>query len=108
VKLTPDTLNLQSKGKWITCHIRLGGDYNVADVNSYSVFLEDEIGAERIWVEEQDQVLITKFSREDLCQMLAELGELGDVELTVSGQLLDGTRFEGTDSIKVIDKGRKK
>ncbi len=108
IDIKPETLNLKSKGKWISCDIWLPEGYDVADVNSYSVFLEDEIGAEWIWLDEEEQVVMTKFSREDLCQMLAALGELGDVELTVSGELIDGTRFEGTDIIRVIDKGKKK
>ncbi|MBA7477678.1 hypothetical protein ES707_13092 [subsurface metagenome] len=32
--------------------------------------------------------------------------EPGEVELTVTGYLMDGTYFEGTDTIRVIDKGR--
>jgi hypothetical protein len=48
IKLMPDTLNLQSEGKWITCRIWLPEEYDVADVNSYSVLLEDEIPAD--WI----------------------------------------------------------
>jgi len=109
IDINPDTVNLKSKGKWITCHIWLPEGYDVADVNSYGVVLafgEEEVGAEWIWFNEQQQVVMTKFSRRDVCQMLAEHDELGQVELTVSGQLSDGTRFKGTDTIKVIDKGR--
>ena len=42
-------------------------------------------------------------SRSEIGGML----EPGEVELAVSGQLLDGTYFEGKDTVKVIDKGRK-
>jgi hypothetical protein len=108
VEITPHTLNLKSKGKWITCYIWLPEDYNVADVNSYSVLLEDEIGVEWIWFEEQEQVLMAKFSRSALQEILADLETPIQVELLVTGELIDGTIFEGTDTIKVINKGRKK
>ena len=108
IDINPDTLNLKSKGKWISCHIWLPEEHDVADVNAYSVFLEDEIGAEWIWADEQEQVLMAKFSRAALQEMLAELETPTQVELLVTGELVDGTRFEGTDVIKVIDKGKKK
>ena len=108
IDIKPNTINLQSKGKWISCDIRLGEEYDVADVNSYSVFLEDEIQAEWIWADEQEQVLMAKFSRSALQEMLAELETPIQVELLVTGELIDGTIFEGTDTIKVIDKGNKK
>ena len=109
IDIDPDTLNLKSKGKWITCYIWLPEEYDVADVNSYSVFLkfgEVEIEAEWIWFDEEEQVVMAKFNRLYVQEMLVDLGELGEVELTVTGELIDGTKFEGTDTIRVIDKGR--
>jgi hypothetical protein len=104
VDIKPELLNLASKGKWINCHIRLPEDCNVVDVNSASVFLEDEIPAQWIWFNETQNVVMTKFARSELVVLL----EPGNVELTVSGFLNDGRYFIGTDTIKVIDKGRRK
>ncbi|MHC4083886.1 MAG: hypothetical protein ACYSWZ_02965 [Planctomycetota bacterium] len=105
IEINPKTLNLQSKGKWITCHIWLPDGYNVTDVDSHSVFLEGEVEAERIWLQENQQCVLARFTRSDVCQMLVELGHSGEVELTVECYLTDGTRFEGTDTINVINKG---
>lgn len=104
IDMHPNTLNLASRGKWINCEIWLPEDYNVADVNSHTVFLEDEVQAEWIWFNEKQSVVMAKFNRAALRQIL----QPGEVELTVTGYLIDGTYFEGTDTIKVIDQGRKK
>jgi hypothetical protein len=104
IDIQPDTLNLSSKGKWLTCHIYLPEDYNVADVNSETVFLDDEIPADWVWFEEEEQVAMAKFRRSEV----KEIVEPGVVELTVNGYLVDGSYFEGTDIIKVMDKGGRK
>ncbi|MHC4070054.1 MAG: hypothetical protein ACYSR8_10870 [Planctomycetota bacterium] len=104
IDIQPKTLNLRSKGKWISCEIRLGEDYNVADIDPYSVFLEDEIQAEWLWFNEQQQVAMAKFSRSALQELLTDLETPTTVELLVSGELNDGTIFEGTDTIKLIKK----
>jgi hypothetical protein len=104
VDIEPKTLNLRSRGKWMSCQIWLPEGYDVADIDLYSVFLEDEIQAERTWFNEQKQVALARFRRWELNQILAEMGAQGQVELTVNGQLADGTVFEGTDTIKVIGK----
>ena len=103
VRIVPPTLNLSSEGKWITVLLWLGEDYEVGDIDPNSVFLEDEIEAESVHVDEQQEVAIAKFSRLEVQEILGP----GDVELAVSGELNDGPRFEGADTIRVVDKGKK-
>lgn len=98
-----NTLNLSSKGKWITCYISLPQEYDVADVDINSILLAEQIAAAQVWVDEESQVVMVKFSRADVQDIL----EVGEIELIVSGELIDGARFEGKDTIKVIDKGSK-
>jgi len=100
VRIVPRTINLASKGKWITCYIWLGEEYDVADIEPNSVFLEYEIQAESLLVDEQQQVVIVRFSRSEVQGIL----NVGEAELTITGQLTDRTIFEGTDVIRVIDK----
>ncbi|MBA7606431.1 hypothetical protein ES703_13579 [subsurface metagenome] len=124
VRIVPRTFNLASKGNWVTCYIWPPDDYDVADIEPNSVVIKPDCGPytppwppwpgwipsnepndiypELIWFEEQEQVAVAKFKRSDVQAIL----EVGEVELTVTGQLLDGTVFEGTDTIKVINKGR--
>lgn len=104
IEIRPETLNLTSTGRWITCHIWLPEDYEVGDIDPNSVLLEDEIQAESFRVDEQQQVAIARFNRSEIQNILEPARE---VELTVSGHFLDGTCFLGTDTIKVINKGRK-
>ena len=103
VKIVPRSINLASMGKWITCYIWLGEEYNVADIDPNSVLLEYEIQAESLWADEQQQIVIVRFRRCEVQGILAP----GEVELTVSGELTDRTVFEGRDIIRVIDKGGK-
>lgn len=99
IDIDPDTLNLKSRGRWITCYIWLPEDHNVEDINAASILLEDVIEAEWKWFEIEDQVLMVKFNRSEVQGML-EPNEA--VELTVTGDLADGNEFEGTDTIRVI------
>lgn len=107
----PDTLNLKSKGKYITAYIELPAEYNVADIDVNTVLLNEIVAAENsptaIGDHDGDGItdLMVKFPRDAVQASLGEVaGELVDV--TVSGSLTDDTSFEGVDTIRVILKGK--
>ncbi len=103
IRIVPRTINLASSGKWISSFLKLPEDYKVADIDPSNVFLENEIESERLWLSEDNQTAIVKFSRDDVQTIL----EVGEIELTITGRLMDGTVFEGTDTITVTDKKSK-
>lgn len=106
IDIDPDTLNLKSKGNWITAYIELPEGYDVADIDVDTILLEDTISAEAHPTEigdyDNDGIvdLMVKFDRTAVQEIL-EVGE--EVEITVTGELTDGTLFEGSDTIRVID-----
>jgi len=103
-RILPRTINLASKGKWITCYVWLPEDYDVADIEPNSIFLEDEIQPEELLVDEHKQVATATFDREKVQSIL----NVGDIELSITCQLTDGNYFEATDVIRVMDKGGSK
>ena len=104
VEITPSVLNLNSNGKWITCYAWLPEEYDIIDVNFSSLMLEQEFKASWSWIDEDQQTLMAKFPRSKIQDILLP----GEMELLLTGQLSDGTEFEGVGLIKVIDNGGKK
>ena len=113
INIDPDTLNLKSKGKWITCYIELPEGYYVEDidVSTIELYVGGNLiaGAELHPTEIGDyddngiSDLMVKFDRQALIDYLKDQG-YGDgdmVELRVTGEFA-GTPFEGFDTIRVI------
>ena len=104
VEIKPETLNLKSKGLWLTCHLCLPEGYDVSDIDISSILMNGQIEATKAAIDEEEQVLIAKFLHSEIAAIINP----GEVTLTVTGRLVDSTEFEGEDTIRVIDRGRKK
>ena len=97
VTIEPETLNLNSNGNF-TAFITLPECYDVADINVSTVECEGAPAIDGEIIQGGDTLMV-KFDREDLVGV--EPGE--EVEMTVTGKLFDGTAFEGSDTIRVIE-----
>lgn len=113
VDLKPETLNLESYGRWITCYIELPDGHDVADIDISTISMEGALPAEVHPVEINDYDhdgtfdLMVKFDRRDVIDYMkySDIGDNSVVELTIEGELSDGSSFIGSDTIGVIAKG---
>jgi len=96
VTIKPKTIDLASKGKFTAFITPIDGD--VANIDIETIKCE---GAPAISGHIAGGKLIVKFNIQDLVGV--EPGT--DVELTVTGKFYDGTSFEGSDTVKVVDGG---
>ncbi len=113
IDIDPDTLNLNEKGKWITCYIELPEGYSVADIDTSTILLDDTIPAEPHPIEIGDHDndgtpdLMIKFNRTTVAKYISEILQItnGEVTLKITGKTA-GTPFKGFDTIRVISKGK--
>ena len=101
IDIKPETLNLKSKGVF-TAFIDLPEGFDEEDIDISTVECEGAPALESVMAD--DGKLIVKFNREDL----VGVSPSDAVELTVTGELTNGTPFAGSDTIRVIEKGGKK
>jgi len=120
IDITPNTLNLKSKGNWITCRIELPEGYKASDIDRTTIMLNGSIPVDPFWVDEpQDFVvpllpvfagsharndgvshLMVKFNRTVVEEFIVAQGiTCGNVTLTITGEVY-GEQFEGSDIIR--------
>jgi len=102
IKVTPQSLNLKSKGKWITVHLKLPEGMTGSQVDKTSLLLMDQIPVDKVQKGEGARKLTLKFKRADVQALLTPGPE---VEIYLTGQMKDGTAIEASDTIKVINPG---
>jgi hypothetical protein len=114
INLEPDTMNLSSSGKWVTCYIELPEDFDVYLVEGSTIELNGVpayLGKENWAKAESNQWNIIDYDKDGIPERMVKFdGSLlkplltpGNATLTLSGELTDGTCFEGADDIRVID-----
>ena len=105
IDIDPDTINKKAQGQWVTCYIELPEGYDVADIDVSTVVLNDvpaELKPVSLGDNDSDGAadLMVKFDQ-NAVQGTLDVGD--DVQIVVSGKLIDGTSFEGSDTIRVIN-----
>ena len=104
VDIQPDTLNLESNGKFITCYIELTSPNSVGDIALNTIKIEGTVPAELkpTAIDDYDNHgvsdLMVKFSRAAVEDLLAD----GAMRLWVTFQLTNNAKCGGWDRITVI------
>ena len=113
IDINPNTLNLKSNGKWIMAKIELDASDNITlvdiptvaivDINGVPVNIPAEwgncdfdVGGEYGEFSLRCMVKFDRSAVQDAC-------DPGPATITIAGQLTDGTAFEGSDIINVIN-----
>lgn len=111
VDMDPPALNLKSEGEWVTAHIELPEGYSVNDIDASSLKLNKTFSVDLntsalLGDYDNDGVpdLTVKFNRTELTSYIYYvLGiKYGNITLTITGKLTDGTLLEGSDIIEVF------
>jgi parallel beta-helix repeat protein len=108
--IEPDTLNLGSKGRWITGYVELPEGYNAGGIDVSLILLNETIPVDQfapttVGDSDGDGVpdLMVKFDRAAVSGLILSQGiTSGNVVLTITGRLCDGAMFEGSDIIAAI------
>ena len=119
VDIKPETLNLKSKGNWITVFVEPPEGYEAENIVADSVIISEVRGVTTVGttiepvrsnIEDDDEdgvnELMLKYSRSELQEVIKSNNLTGQVEITVTGSLTDAETFIGSDTVKV--KGPKK
>lgn len=121
VDLKPETLNLKSIGKWITCYIEVSNGLDVGNINVSTILLNATFPISLLDVPAPEPVptkigdydcdgipdLMVKFTRGSIIEWLRTLDNSDDkgkrysVTLVITGEVL-GITFEGSDTIDVL------
>jgi hypothetical protein len=101
LNIDPDTLNLKSRGRWITAYLTTE-NAKAEDIDASSLLLNDVVRPDW-WDVQNDTTLMVKFNRS---AVQAILPVSVAIDIKVTGQWKDGETFELHDIIRVIQPGR--
>lgn len=101
VRIAPKTLNLGSRGALSAMiEISKGFGVSIADIDTATIELQGAPAGRTLIA--ANKFLIAIFNTQDL--EIEDFNE--EFELKLTGELNDGTKFEGTDTVRIISRGR--
>ncbi len=102
IAISPQTVNLQFQGEWVTVHTNI--PYNFVVLGSVTL---DGFPAD---IEKYDDrgYLVAKFKVAKLSEYLRGFLDEGSATLTLSGQTTGPDSFSGSDTVRVIDQRGKR
>ncbi|MEM1551149.1 MAG: cohesin domain-containing protein [Candidatus Bathyarchaeia archaeon] len=109
IDFVPPVINLEIKKNWLACYLELPEGYSVSDIDLNSIRLNETlqiVATAPVEIGDYDGNLIqdlkVHFNKTAVSQMVKAKGiKMGNVTLSVTGLLNDGTPFEGSQLIKV-------
>jgi len=117
VDIDPDTLNLASNGKWITCYIELPEDYDINDISVETIRFDNNVpvdlsASSEIGDYDVDGIpdLMVKFDRSSVLTEMCAVDCTTDTGRSHVGSIevwgiIKGLPLEGFDTVKVLSKG---
>jgi hypothetical protein len=112
IEIFPQTLNLKSRGRWILASIELPKGNYAKDINVSSIRLNGTISADLRFRAIAGfgcggkRVLIVAFDRADVEDYISAAVGHGcvTVTLTITGKLKNGRTFQGSDTIRILNR----
>jgi len=107
MKLTPQSVNCASRGKYIKAHITLPEPIFAEDVDVNEPALAEPVDVESEYIKilgngDSPVKVEIGFDRQEFCDCVAETGQM---EVTVRGYLTTGQAFIATDTVKIGKRG---
>jgi hypothetical protein len=108
MKLTPQTLNPASQGRWVKAHFVLPEGFTVEDVDAtiparITEPFEPDIESEYMNVFVNDSNFVEIEACFERAQFCAAAVDGNAVEVTAAGSLTSGQQFYGTDTVKITN-----
>jgi hypothetical protein len=72
IDIDPNTLNLKSKGKWITCYIELPEGYNVSDFDRAIILLNGTIPVDPFWMDKQLESVVGDYDDDGIPDLMVK------------------------------------
>ena len=102
VTIRPGKIRLSDEGPervWLACYALVPEAINPAAIGEEDVLLEDELNPVKVKFCSDTEQLVILFAMDEVKELLA--GQSGEVELTVTIELEDGTVLSASDTVKV-------